>query len=209
LLEQIARFGRPVILSTGMATVKEVGAAVRLIRKYNKSELALLQCTSNYPTNFGDVNLRGMITLRDLFRLPCGLSDHTPGIEVSVAAAALGAVIVEKHFTLDKAMPGPDHRASLDPEELGALVRSIRNVEKALGDGRKVPCRSELAVRPAARKSVVAAMDIPPGAVIIRDMLTVKRPGTGIPPGDLMKVVHRSARRSIRRDEVITWGKLS
>ncbi len=204
-LIEVARYHRPMIVSTGMSTLAEVGEAVQAILKAGNKKLTLLHCTSNYPTAYEDVNLRAMATLRMAFGFPIGLSDHTPGIEVAVAAVALGAQVIEKHFTLNKEFSGPDHKASLDPSELAALVRAVRHIESAFGDGIKAPRRCEIAVRAVARKSLVVVEKIPAGTALTKRMLAIKRPGTGIEPKDLSKVVGRHLRRAASKDEVLEW----
>ena len=208
LLEHIARKGKPIILSTGMSYLGEVEEAVHIIQGAGNPELALLHCTSNYPARAEDVNLRAMTTVATAFDLPVGYSDHTPGIEVSIAAVTMGACIIEKHFTLDRSLPGPDHQASLEPHELVELVRTIRNVETALGDGIKRPMLSEENTRQIARKSIVARCGIPRGTILTSDMVTAKRPGTGILPSQLRYVLGRSTNRDIAADEMITWEML-
>jgi N,N'-diacetyllegionaminate synthase len=189
LLELIASKGKPVILSTGMSTLEEVREAVEVLRKGGVKELVLLQCTSNYPASFDSLNLRAMGTLEREFDVPVGYSDHSLGIEASVAAAAMGACMIEKHLTLDKTLPGPDHVASLEPEEFAAMVSAIRNVEKALGDGRKVPHPSEESVRKVARKSIKTLREIPKGTKLDKSMLKIKRPASGWPPKMLREVI--------------------
>jgi N,N'-diacetyllegionaminate synthase len=205
LLEHIARGRKPIMLSTGMAYLGEVEEAVRCIQTHGDAPLVLLHCVSNYPANEADVNLRAMTTMRQAFGLPVGYSDHTLGITVPIAAVALGACVVEKHFTLDRSLPGPDHKSSLEPDRLRAMVQAIRDVEVALGDGLKRPRVSELDTARVARKSVVSQADILPGTVITAEMLTTKRPGTGIPPRDLTRVVGRAARVMIPADTVVEW----
>jgi N,N'-diacetyllegionaminate synthase len=207
-LRHVAAKRRPIILSTGMSTLEEIAAAVDAIRRAGDPPLALLQCVSAYPAPAEETNLRAMDTLRDRFGCPVGLSDHTTGIEVSIAAVARGAAIIEKHFTVDKTLPGPDHRASLDAAELAALVRSIRRVEAALGDGDKRPMPSEADTRRVARKSLVAARPIERGEKITREMIAVKRPGTGISPADLERAIGRTTARPLATDEVIDWAAL-
>lgn len=202
-LEHVASKRRPVILSTGMSDLSEVEQAVRVLRVAGCSELVILHCTSSYPASAANANLRAMQTMADAFHVPVGLSDHTMGIEVSLAAAALGASVLEKHFTLDRSLPGPDHRASLEPDELRLLVHSIRLVESALGDGRKRPTASEEDARMVARRSIVAQRTIPAGTLIVRDLLAFKRPGTGIPPYRLPDVIGRKATRTIPADTLI------
>jgi N-acetylneuraminate synthase len=209
LLEHIARKGRPVILSTGMARLSEVDEAVQAIRHSGNEQLAVLHCVSNYPAEPGAVNLRAMHTLATAFQVPVGFSDHTLGIEIPIAAVASGACIIEKHFTLDKTLPGPDHPASLEPEELIAMVRSIRNVEAALGHGRKEPAASEASTAAVARKSIVAATDIAAGTVLTRDMVALKRPGTGLPPAMLPYVVGRTVRMNIPTNNLIALETLA
>ncbi|MDQ0285616.1 N-acetylneuraminate synthase/N,N'-diacetyllegionaminate synthase [Desulfofundulus luciae] len=204
-LRYVAARGKPLIISTGMAMLGEVEEAVEVVQDAGVREITLLHCTSAYPASYEEVNLRAMVTLRQAFGLPVGYSDHTPGTEVAVAAVALGARVIEKHFTLSRNMEGPDHKASLEPDELAAMVRSIRNVERALGDGRKRPSPGEQDVMRAARRSLVAAVDIAAGEIITPDKLTVKRPGTGIPPKMWDVVVGRRARVDIPADTVITW----
>ncbi len=206
-LQAVAETHRDVILSTGMAELAEVEAALSALRRYGAGDIALLHCTTEYPTPMREVNLRAMETLRKAFSLPVGYSDHTAGIEVSVAAAALGACILEKHFTLDRNMEGPDHKASLEPDELAALVRSVRNVEAALGDGDKKPTPSEARNRPVARKSIVAACDIRAGETFTAENLTVKRPGSGISPMRWYEVLGQTAPRDFAADELIELGK--
>lgn len=208
LLRHVAAKRRPLILSTGMATLDEVGTAVAAIRAAGDPPLAILHCLSAYPAPAAEMNLRAMDTLRDRFGVPVGLSDHTLGIEVAVAAVARGAQIIEKHLTVDKTLPGPDHRASLDPVEFAALVRAIRSVESALGDGEKRPMPSEMDTRRVARKSLVAARAIRAGQRLTVDMVASKRPGTGIAPGDLDRALGRAVKRDLAADQVIGWEDL-
>jgi len=181
-LAHVARKGKPMIVSTGMSYLGEVEAAVRTIEEAGNQEFVLLHCVSNYPADPADVNLRAMNTLATAFGMPVGYSDHTLGIELAIAAVALGACVIEKHFTLDRNLPGPDHRASLEPDELRALVHGIRIVEAALGHGRKEPVASEANTAAVARRSLVAARDIEPGAVLTEELIALRRPGTGLPP---------------------------
>lgn len=208
-LEHLARKGRPMILSTGMATLGEVEQALESIRAGGDPPTALLHCVTEYPAPYGEINLQAMTTLHRAFGRPVGYSDHTPGLEVSVAAVALGACIIEKHFTLDRNMAGPDHKASLDIAQFRSLVTAIRNVSIALGDGVKRPAPCELANRDVARKSLVAARPIRKGEVLDRASLAVKRPGTGIAPADLPRVLGRRAARDLAADEVLTWQVLA
>jgi len=209
LLQKIAGFKKPIILSTGMSTLAEVKEAVKAIYVINNRQLILLHCTSNYPTKFRDVNLKAILTLRKEFNLPIGYSDHTEGVEIPIAAIAMGACIIEKHLTLDKNLLGPDHKASLNPEEFSEMVDSIRIIEMAMGNGIKNPTKSEIEMRKVARKSIVTVRDISKGERITRDMLAVKRPGTGIPPKLLTLLIGKYANRMIKKDNVLNWGLIS
>ncbi|MFQ5809861.1 MAG: N-acetylneuraminate synthase [Armatimonadota bacterium] len=208
LLRHIARKGRPMIISTGMTTLGEVESAVEAVTSEQNEQIVLLHCTSCYPTALSDCNLRAMPTLRVAFGRPVGYSDHTEGVTAAVAAVALGACMIEKHFTLDKALPGPDHKASLEPDELGDLVRSIRDCETALGSASKGPTAAEADVKAAARKSIVAARAIPAGTRITADMLALKRPGTGLKPDALELVIGQVAAQDIAEDALLEWGML-
>lgn len=204
-LRKIGAFGRPVMLSTGMATLGDVEAAIDALERAGtpRTLMTVLHCNTQYPTPMGDVNLRAMVTLREAFGVAVGYSDHTPGIEVATAAVALGATVIEKHFTVDRALPGPDHKASLEPAELRAMVAAIRNIEAALGDGIKRPSPSERENLPVARKSIVASRGIAVGETLSVENLTVKRPGTGISPMRWDDVVGRVASRAYVTDELI------
>ena len=193
-LAHLAQKGKPLILSTGMSTLGEVETAVDVIRNCGTPPLALLHCVSNYPADPADANLRAMRTLQAAFVLPVGFSDHTLGIEVPLAAVALGACMIEKHFTLDRTLLGPDHRASLEPDELEAMVVGIRKVENALGDGQKRPATSEADTASVARRSLVAAQDIPAGTTLTAAMIAIRRPGTGLPPAMWDWVIGRRSR---------------
>lgn len=205
LLRKIGSLGEKIILSTGMADITEIQAAldVLFLAGANKDKITLLHCNTEYPTPMHDVNLRAMETLSTNLGLQVGYSDHTLGIEVPVAAVALGAKVIEKHFTLDRKMEGPDHRASLEPVELKAMVRAIRNIEKALGSKGKKPTASELANRPIARKSIVAARSIAKGEAFNESNLTVKRPGIGISPMQWHTIIGKSAPKNFEQDELI------
>lgn len=196
-LSYVAAKGKPIILSTGMSDLAESEQAVGVLREAGCSELALLHCTSDYPADAATSNLRAMHTLSQAFGVPVGLSDHTLGIEIPVAAVALGAKIIEKHFTLDKQLPGPDHKASLDPVELRSMIQAIRNVERALGDGQKRPTPAEMNTRQAARRSIFLRQAVPAGTRISRELLDFKRPGTGIPPSSLATIIGRKTSRSL------------
>lgn len=204
LVQHIARKGRPMIVSTGMCDLEDVRRAVGWIRDASSAPLILLHCVTEYPAPADQVNLRAMDAMRQAFSLPVGYSDHTLGTEVAVAAVACGAVIIEKHLTLDRAMPGPDHAASLEPKEFAEMVRQIRVVSSALGDGIKRPAPCEEKNRLAARRGLVAARDLPAGRPLQAGDLAAKRPGVGISPADLDRVLGRPLRRALGRDEALT-----
>lgn len=204
-LQRVATLKMPVILSTGMSTIGEVEEAVNTLLRGGCPSLALLHCVTEYPAPFNEINLRAMDTLATAFGLTVGYSDHSPGIEIALAAVARGARIIEKHFTLDRSMEGPDHQASLEPAELASMVTAIRHIEAALGDGRKVPAPCERKNIAIARKSLVVTAPLKRGDVITRRVLACKRPGTGIAPRDLEKVIGRVVTRHIGPDEVLQW----
>ena len=208
-LRHVARLGKPMIVSTGMATLSEVEAAVLAVREAGSDELALLHCVSSYPAEADQINLRAMATLERAFRAPVGYSDHSEGIEIALAAVALGACVVEKHYTTDRRLPGPDHRASLEPAELATMIRSIRTVEAALGDGRKIPTAGEVSTAAAARKSLVIARDIAAGEILTDEHVVAKRPGTGLPPSYRAQLVGRTARIALREGTLLDWGMLT
>ena len=202
-LVEIAKTGKDIILSTGMSTLDEVDAALEVLKVNGAGKITLLHCTTDYPASPEDVNLRAMLTMKEHCGCPVGYSDHTQGIEVSVAAVALGAEVIEKHFTLDKTMEGPDHKASLEPNELRAMVKAVRNIERALGNGLKVPSESEKMNIEVARKSIIAARDIRKGEIFTEENLTTKRPGTGICPMMWNEILGTEARRDFMEDELI------
>jgi len=227
-LLHVAKTGRPVILSTGMSTLAEIETALGVLafgylsrpvepsrdnfraaycsedgQAFLRERVTLLHCTTEYPAPFEEANLKAMNTMRTAFGLPVGLSDHTVGIAVPIAAVALGAVVIEKHFTLDRELPGPDHKASLEPEELKAMIGSIRQVEAALGSGLKIPTPGELKNREIARKSLVAAKRIPRGEALLPEHITAKRPGTGIAPMMYWDVLGQAAKKDYDEDEII------
>lgn len=228
-LKYIAKKGKPIILSTGMSNLGEVEEGISAITNANPSffltpnmqyssptirhssstfhfaPLALLHCISNYPANFEEINLKAMLTLEKAFKFPVGYSDHTLGIEISISAVALGAKVIEKHFTLNKSLPGPDHKASLEPQELKQMVVAIRNVEKSLGNEIKRPTQDEREVMKVARRSLVTARDIRAGKVVKESDITIKRPGTGILPKFKEIVVGMRLTRGIRKDEPFNW----
>lgn len=205
LIRHVARKNKPIILSTGMATLGEVAAALQAIESVSSQEVSLLHCTSEYPCPYPDVNLRAMHTLGTTFKKIVGYSDHTLGIEIAVAAVAMGARIIEKHFTLDRKQPGPDHGASLEPAQFRSMVGAIRHVEAAVGDGIKRPAKAELANIEVVRRSVVATRDLEPGEVIGPEDVTIKRPGTGIAPADLEKIIGLRLARPVKTDEIVIW----
>jgi N,N'-diacetyllegionaminate synthase len=204
-LRHIGKFGKPVILSTGMAILGEIEAALDVLETSGtqRKNITVLHCNTEYPTPMEDVNLRAMLAIRDAFGVSVGYSDHTLGIEVSIAAVAMGATVIEKHFTLDRNLPGPDHKASLEPEELKAMVQAIRNIKKALGNGIKRPSPSETKNKAIVRKSLVAANAIKAGECFNEFNLTVKRPGTGLSPMSWDEVLGRTAIRDFAPDELI------
>lgn len=213
LIQHIAAKAKPIFLSTGMSYLGEVEKAIHWINECwnklkEKPQLTLLHCVSNYPAAVEDVNLLAMKSMQTAFGLPVGYSDHTVGIEISIAAVAMGAVVIEKHFTLDKKMEGPDHRASLEPQELKAMVEAIRNMERAIGDGIKRPVKNEEDTRDIARRSIVAIRDIKRGNTITLNDIGIKRPGTGIPPEFKEIIIGMVARQHISADSVIKWEDL-
>jgi len=206
LIGYAAARGRPMILSTGLASYEDIADAVGACAAAGNREVILLQCASLYPAPPARMNLRAMTTLRQAFGVPAGLSDHSLGIHIAVAAAGLGASVVEKHFTLDRALPGPDHPFAVEPGELREMIRQIREVEAALGDGRKLgPAPEEMEMHEKARRSLIAARAIPRGTIIERSMVTIKRPGFGIRPKFVDLVVGRVAKVDIAEDAVLTW----
>lgn len=202
-LQHIAKKNKPMIISTGMSNLGEIEEAIRAIKDMGNNSIYILHCTSNYPAKLETVNLNAIDTLKAAFKLPVGYSDHTEGIEIPIAAAAKGACIIEKHFTLNKNFEGPDHKASLDVEELNAMVRAIRNVEKAMGDGIKKCTADEMDVKTAARKSIVASRFIKKGEIIRREDISFKRSGSGISPKDYNYIINKRAKRDIEEDEQI------
>lgn len=205
-LKTIARFGKPVILSTGMSSIIEIKLALEVLIKFGlkKNNITILHCNTEYPTPMKDVNLKAMLTIQQTFGVKIGYSDHTLGIEVPIAAVALGATIIEKHFTLDRNLPGPDHIASLEPAELKAMVKAIRNVELAIsGNGIKEPSESEMKNISIARKSIVAKKPILKGAFFSEENITTKRPGSGISPMKWDEVIGLVASRNFDEDDLI------
>ena len=210
-LRKIASYGEPIILSTGMCELSDIKAAVNVINEFwptakcqqPTADITILHCNTEYPTPYQDVNLKAMLEIAETFKVKFGYSDHTQGIEVPIAAVALGASVIEKHFTLDKTMEGPDHKASLEPEELKAMVQAIRHIEQALGTGHKTISESERKNIEIARKSIVAACPIKAGELLTEDNLTVKRPGSGISPMRWNEVVGTFAVKDFEEEEPI------
>lgn len=217
MIRTFARLQRPVIMSTGMATLEEVRFAKTVLEEEwsrigavpaQEDRLTILHCTSNYPAQPVDVNLRAMVTMQNEFGCPVGYSDHTDDIYVAVGAVALGATVIEKHITQSRALPGPDHAASLEPERFAQMIAQIRSIEQALGDGDKAPRQSEMAVRNVVRRSIVAANDIPVGEAIGPESLMMLRPANGISPREFDRVVGRIAARPILAGALIGWDDL-
>ena len=203
-LLHLARKGKPLILSTGMASLGEVESALQIIETAGNRRICILHCVSNYPADPADCNLRAMETMRQAFHVPVGYSDHTEGIVIAQAAAAIGAAVIEKHFTLDRSLPGPDHQASIEPEELALLVRNIRTIESAMGTGRKALSAAEKNTAMVARKSLVAARDIPAGEVLTDDCIILKRPGTGLPASLVPYILGRRSRQPISAGSILS-----
>jgi N-acetylneuraminate synthase len=204
-LTKAARYQIPVILSTGMSSLGEVESAVHVIRKNGDPGLILLHCVSAYPADPSSCNLKAMKTMEISFNVPVGFSDHTQGIEIALAAVALGAPVIEKHFTLDRSLPGPDHAASLEPVEFGSLVKGIRNVESALGNGIKRQMLCEQNTAEVARRSIVAARDLLSGSLLKETDIAIKRPGTGLPSSMLPYILGKTLRMPILKDTLLTW----
>lgn len=202
-LKKIAELKQEIIMSTGMANLSEIEKALDLLKANGAEDITVLHCNTEYPTPMEDVNLKAMLTIKEAFKVDIGYSDHTKGIEVPIAAVALGAEIIEKHFTLDNSMEGPDHKASLEPEELKNMVDAVRNIENALGYGIKKPSKSESKNKDIARKSIVAAKNIKKGELFTKDNLTIKRPGDGINPMQWPNILGKKAKREFSFDELI------
>ncbi|MCT4593963.1 MAG: N-acetylneuraminate synthase [Anaeromicrobium sp.] len=202
-LRAIGKLRKQVILSTGMATLGEIEEALNALRENGTDDITVLHCNTEYPTPIEDVNLSAMNTIEEAFKVNVGYSDHTLGVEIPIAAVAMGASVIEKHFTLDKRMEGPDHKASLSPGELKEMVQAIRNIERALGDGIKRPSKSELKNRDIARKSIVANCKIKKGEVFTEANLTIKRPGNGISPMRWDNIIGKISNKDYKEDELI------
>lgn len=209
LLRHVASKGKPVLLSTGMSFLSEVADAIHNLRSGGAKEILLMHCVSAYPASPQHMNLRALQTLQSYFELSVGLSDHSEGILMPLVAVSLGAVVIEKHFTLDKSAPGPDHKASMDPSDLKLLIKCLRDVEASLGDGRKRPSDVEEESRLFGRRSIVAAVDIRAHETIAQWMLTFKRPGSGLEPRHWEKVIGMTARRNIGKDTILQWEDLT
>ncbi|MCL2687827.1 MAG: N-acetylneuraminate synthase [Methanobrevibacter sp.] len=206
LIEHIESKGKPIIISTGMSTLEEIQETFDFIN--NKDKLIILHCITGYPSNYEDANLKFISTLKREFKVPIGFSDHSPGIELAIASVGLGVCLIEKHFTLDKTLPGPDQGASLNPNEFKAMVDAIRNVEIGMGTGERTLCESELEIKKVARKSIVANVDIPKDSILNSHMLTIKRPGTGIEPKHLKSLLGRKTKVDIKKDDLIEYDFL-
>lgn len=206
LLEYVAKKGKPMIISTGMSTFKEIKDTTNFVKRFN-IDIILMHCTSTYPAKYEDLNLNVIEKLRNELNIPIGLSDHSSGIYTSLAAIVLGACVIEKHFTVDKTLPGPDQKASITPKELKELVKGIRAIEQALGS-EKIVTKEESDIQKMARESVVSLVDIPKGTVIKKYMVWVKRPGIGIPAKYLNEVIGKQAAQNIKFNEVIKWEDL-
>jgi len=206
LLEHIESKGKPIIISTGMATLEEIQETYDFIT--NKDKLIILHCITGYPSKIEDANLKFITTLKSNFNVPIGFSDHSCGIELAIASIGLGACVIEKHFTTDKTLEGPDHEASLEPDEFKVMVDAIRNVEIAMGDGKRTLCESELEIKKVARKSIVAKVDISKGSILDSNMLSIKRPGTGIEPKYLKSLFGKKVKVDMKRDDLIKYDFL-
>jgi N-acetylneuraminate synthase/N,N'-diacetyllegionaminate synthase len=204
-LKSIGNTGKEIILSTGMSTLGEVEKAINILKSTGNQKIKIMQCTTDYPTALEDVNLRAMLTMREAFKVPVGLSDHTIGNEAAIAAVALGAEFIEKHITLSRDLEGPDHKASMEPKDFKEYVNAIRNTEILLGDGIKRPTRREELIMREGRRSIVASEDLKKGTIIERYMLAYKRPGNGIKPEMADIVVGRELKRDLKEDEVMQW----
>jgi N,N'-diacetyllegionaminate synthase len=207
-LVHAAKKGKPLILGTGASTLQEIRDAIQAIKHHHNQQVIALHCTTNYPCPIEEVNLRAMRTMRQNLDCLVGYSDHTLGTIVSIAAVALGACVIEKHFTLDRGLPGPDHKASLEPDELKEMVKAIRDTETALGSEEKKPQQSEKEIIKIARKSIVAQVNIPKGKIIQREMLAMKRPGTGLNGSYYEEIIGKRTKNDIKKDELITWKVL-
>lgn len=207
-LEKIAQKNKPIILSTGMSTLGEVEKALEIIKKYNNQKITLLHCTTNYPCPIEEVNLSAMLTLKEAFKLDVGYSDHTLGIEIPIAATALGATVIEKHFTLDKNLDGPDHKASLDSLELTKMVEAIRNIEKALGNGIKQPNASENKIKEVVRRKIIIFKNLKKGHILKEEDLIFKRSNNGIEAEFYKIIIGKKIKRDLKEETIISWDDL-
>lgn len=208
LLQYVAKKNKQMLVSTGMSTLEEVKKVIDWIKETGNNDIVLFHCTSNYPAPFESVNMEAMLTLGKKFDYPIGYSDHTKGIEISLMSVAYGATVVEKHFTYDKNAEGPDHRASLEPEELCRMVEAIRHIEAAKGNGEKQPTQSEMSTREVARKSLVWSREMSVGEIVKRDDLCCKRPGTGIQPEELEKIIGCKIMKACDEDALVSWNDI-
>lgn len=206
LIDYVQKTDKPLIISTGMATLDEIKETFEFIE--NKNKLTILHCITGYPTSFEEANLNFIKTLQNEFDVPIGFSDHSPGIELPIAAVALGACVVEKHFTLDKNLEGPDHKASLNPKEFKAMVDAIRNVEVAMGDGVRKFSKNEEEIKKVARKSIVLNNNVKKGTILKREMLSIKRPGTGISPKNINEVIGKTVIKHLNVNHVLKWDDI-
>ena len=206
VINYILKTNKPLILSTGMATLDEIKETYNFIK--NKDNLTILHCITGYPTSFKEANLNFIKTLQKEFDVPIGFSDHSPGIELPIAAVALGACVVEKHFTLDKNLEGPDHKASLNPKEFKAMVDAIRNVEVAMGDGVRKFSENEKEIKKVARKSIVLNNDVKKGTILKREMLSIKRPGTGISPKNIDEIIGKTVIKDLNSGHILKWDDI-
>lgn len=202
-LVALAKTGKPIVMSTGMCDLSDISNAIRVLKENGAGDISLLHCNTEYPTPYEDVNLRAVLTMKSEFGCKVGYSDHTQGIEIPIAAVAMGATIIEKHFTLDRNMDGPDHKASLEPDELKQMITSIRKIEKAMGSGVKAPTKSETKNIAVARKSIIASRNIQQGEAFTESNITTKRPGSGISPMRWNEVIGQTAKRDFQEDELI------
>lgn len=207
-LKEIGETNKEIILSTGMSTLGEVEKAINALKLTGNKKIKIMQCTTDYPTAYEDVNLKAMVTMREAFKVSVGLSDHTVSNEAAIAAVALGAEFVEKHITLDREMEGPDHKASMPPKKFEEYVKAIRNTEKLLGDGIKRPTSRELEIMKAGRRSIVASIDIKEGTILTKELLAYKRPGTGIKPELIEVIIGKKLKTSICKDQLIEWENI-
>lgn len=204
-LKQIGKTNKEIILSTGMSTLGEVEKAIMALKSTGNKKIKIMQCTTDYPTAYEDVNVNAMVTMREAFKVPVGLSDHTISNEAAIAAVALGAEFVEKHITLDRKMEGPDHKASMPPEEFKAYIFAIRNTEKLLGDGIKKPTKREIEIMKDVRRSIVASRNIEEGTVLTKELLSYKRPGNGIKPEFIDIIIGKKLKTNVSKDQLIEW----